>query len=459
MKLFLDVTRVSTRIFRSSPTGIDRAEFAYAQEMISRLDDDIFAIITTPFFSGAIPRRRLEDILTRLQTVWGLHRGLQNDCVFRDIRGWLTHPPEFSARHPPRFRASTKSLPSLIRDAKFPPAHDLMGSPARLARLTARYRLDPTVYFHSSHTQLDNPQRFGWLNDGNIRSVFFVHDLIPLEYPELCSPSSYIRHSSLLRTVSEFASTIVVTSRASERSVRNALAQRRLRQPKIEVIPLAVDAWFLDRARLEPPKPEAPYFLVVGAIEPRRNLAFLLTIWRLLVERHGADVPRLVIAGRRGRENENIVDVLERSRMLAPFVAEASDLTDAGLASLMAGATALLAPSLVEGCSLPLAQALATAAPVVASDIPVHREAAGEAAIYRDPIDGLAWMQAVEELARPNSARRREAQARAASFQPVTWSDHLRAVTDTLERAVAGPSRTSGDGRVRQFDPEIREIA
>ena len=63
-----------------------------------------------------------------------------------------------------------------------------------------------------------------------------------------------------------------------------------------------------------------------------------------MAETLGRATPRLVVVGRRGWENENIIDLLERSQRLGPYVAEVGDITDQGLASLMAGASALIAP-------------------------------------------------------------------------------------------------------------------
>ncbi|WP_371818815.1 hypothetical protein [Rhodomicrobium sp. Az07] len=81
-------------------------------------------------------------------------------------------------------------------------------------------------------------------------------------------------------------------------------------------------------------------------------MTFLFAVWRKLVERLGPRAPRLVIVGHRGWENENVIDVLDRSSGLAPFLVEATDLSDAGLASLLSGAAALVSPSSVEGFGL-----------------------------------------------------------------------------------------------------------
>jgi len=202
------------------------------------------------------------------------------------------------------------------------------------------------------------------------------------------------------------------------------------------VAPLGVDQWFLDPSSLEPPRAPHPYAVCVGTIEPRKNLAFLLAVWRRLIERHGPKAPRLVIAGNRGWENENVIDLFERSGALAPYVVEVSDLSDSGLASTIAGAECLVAPSLVEGFSLPVVEALSLGVPALASDIAAHREVAQGFAAFLDPLDGPAWVAAIEALCDRSAPARAEAAVLARTYRPTTWPQHV-AMTADMIRGVA----------------------
>jgi glycosyltransferase involved in cell wall biosynthesis len=270
-----------------------------------------------------------------------------------------------------------------------------------------------------------------------LRSTFFVHDAIPIEFPEFCSPGAFDRHVGRLGTVSQHASLVIVNSKDSQRAIEAALGERGARIPNIEIVPLAVDEAFAEAKATTAPRPRKPYFVYVGTIEPRKNLQFLLAVWRRLVERHEANAPKLVIAGRRGWENENIVDVLERSRRLAPFLAEASDLTDAGLAQLMADSAGLVAPSFTEGFGLPVVECLAAGAPVVVSDIAAHREVGEGFAIFADAIDGPAWIGALEALMDETSDFRRQRVETIASYRPLDWTTHVSRSRALMARAAA----------------------
>ena len=433
MNFFLDITRLATRIFRSGPTGIDRVEFAYAKNMID--DPSTVCVFSAPVFSGAIRGPRARDILQRVERAWRLDATAGDDPVYSALRQWLDRPLDPNAQRPPRFRTE-KSWSQRLRDADFFPLRDIVRAEARLARRVARNADERAMFFHCSHAQLDKPQRFRWLSRAGMRATFFVHDAIPIEFPEFCSPGALDRHIGRLATVSAHATLAIVNSGDSRRAVEAALKERGLRTPEFAIVPLAVDEAFAKAVKAPAQRPAIPYFVYVGTIEPRKNLLFLLAVWRRLVERHGAGAPRLVIAGRRGWENENIVDVLERSRTLAPFLAEASDLTDAGLARLMADSAALVAPSFTEGFGLPVVECLAAGAPAIVSDIAAHREAGEDYAVYADAIDGPAWVGAIEALM-TDAEFRCERVEKIASYRPLSWAEHVAQARDLMERAAA----------------------
>jgi glycosyltransferase involved in cell wall biosynthesis len=88
----------------------------------------------------------------------------------------------------------------------------------------------------------------------------------------------------------------------------------------------------------------------------------------------------------------------------------------------------LLFPSFVEGFGMPLIEALTLGLPVIASDLPVFREIAGEIPDYLDPLDGAGWRAAVLDYAKTDSDRRRSQLGRMIGYQAPGWESHFAAV-------------------------------
>lgn len=120
-----------------------------------------------------------------------------------------------------------------------------------------------------------------------------------------------------------------------------------------------------------------PFLLFVGRLEPRKDVE---TIFRALAL--DGTLPRVVLAGSEQGTHGAELRARARELQVQQRVEFAGPQEDASLARLYAGCTAVVLPSLREGFDLPLVEALRAGAPVVASDLPVHRELAGQAARY-----------------------------------------------------------------------------
>jgi glycosyltransferase involved in cell wall biosynthesis len=178
----------------------------------------------------------------------------------------------------------------------------------------------------------------------------------------------------------------------------------------------------------------------LGTIEPRKNHVLLLTLWRELVARWGQDAPHLVVIGQRGWECENVVDLLERCEALRGWVHEVPDCPDAELARYLRHAQALLFPSFTEGYGMPLAEALQSGTPVLASALPVFREIAGDVPEYLSPLDGLGWLHAIEAYASPDSPRRQAQLQRMQTLVLPTWDQHFAQVQTLLKQLGSDPN-------------------
>lgn len=132
---------------------------------------------------------------------------------------------------------------------------------------------------------------------------------------------------------------------------------------------------------------EGRYLLRVGNFYPHKNVERLLLAFRdFIYESFENHTVKLVLVGKKDyffKRIEREIEALNIGRNVVFF----ENAPDESLVSLYEKATATIVPSLMEGFSLTAIEAMSCGVPVIASDIPVHREICGSAAIYCDPMD------------------------------------------------------------------------
>lgn len=429
VRIILDITRLLLRSGNSSPTGIDRVELAYLARLLDNPHfPDIHFVVTTHVACGTIPQSKARQLFERLMRRWVDHVGEAPRHSFRDLVRTLEAPVALERKRSGQFGFKETDSWSPPKHARLV-RHALAGY-LPLWKLLLEARRLKTCYLHLSHVCLEHRYIFRWLNGGHIKSAIFLHDIIPLDYPEYCGENAHRKHLARVKTATEIGHAIIVNSRYTEERLMAAAQDRRLACPDVLVSPLGTQ--LEHAAHRHHLKPVVPYFVHLGTIEARKNIALLLNVWRELRAANPPDqVPRLVLAGRRGWQSQSVFDALDRSVELAPYIIEASGLNDSELAVLMGGAAGVLAPSFVEGFGLAGAEALVRGVPVVASDIAAHREVLGDAALLINPIDGLGWASAIRALAwSPQFHAQRVAATNA--YQPRSWTDHVDGALDQV---------------------------
>jgi glycosyltransferase involved in cell wall biosynthesis len=100
--------------------------------------------------------------------------------------------------------------------------------------------------------------------------------------------------------------------------------------------------------------------------------------------------------------------------------------------SLLSGARALLMPSFAEGFGIPVIEALQSGTPVIASDLGVFREVAGDIPLYLRPDEPTAWTEAIISYSEGSEDRQRQVSL-IANYTAPNWEDHFRRVDSWLE--------------------------
>ncbi|MDF1757418.1 MAG: glycosyltransferase family 1 protein [Legionellaceae bacterium] len=375
MKIILDVTRLVRRLAGGKTlTGIDRVSFEYAKHFAAR--------------SQALFRWNGRNILLSMS---------HSQKLF----AWLVNPQ------------SKYQLSRIITQG-----------------ITYKKPAAGSFLINTGHIGLKQPNYVRMIQKLKLKPVFFVHDLIPIIYPEYCSTGEDERHKAKMNHILKLASGIITNSKATLQDLQKYANTTNQKIPKTTVSLLATGVKYLQAG----PRPiKKPYFVILSTIDPRKNHYSLLNTWRYLVQNFQEKTPHLVIIGKRGWECEQVIDMLERCQFLKGFVTEISNCNDQDLTTYLAHSQALLFPSFAEGYGLPLIEALELKVPVIASHLDVFKEIAGDVPEYIAPHDGIKWGKAIMDYAKFDCENRKQQLERLDNFNLPTWDEHFIRVDSFLE--------------------------
>jgi len=265
--------------------------------------------------------------------------------------------------------------------------------------------------------------------------VVTVHDLFPLEFPDIHSgPLPRAVNQLLMRNAIAASRQIIVPSAATAAAVGAHFPSA---SRKVTVIPEAADVRF---SPVRDAAAEAawqtqlgirpPYVLYLGQWKAYKNLPLLVQAFSAVRETH--PTAQLVIAGDDPRHQE----VREAAgRLPQGSVVFPGRVPESGIPDLYRAAAVVVLPSRAEGFGLPVIEAMACGVPIVCSDLPVLREVGNSTAIYCDPADASAFARAIASVLDSDGmpALRRRGIERASTF---TWQKAAAATVAVYEAAM-----------------------
>jgi glycosyltransferase involved in cell wall biosynthesis len=382
--LLLDVTRLIWRRWDGvRATGIDRICDAWLDYFAPRAQ----AVIITKQRQVILPMRASQALFAALQAHRDDTRSFRRDLVKLALRWGLSLLRDFDGKE--------------------------------------RFWLNP------GHTGLHIERLAEWCVRARVRPIYLVHDLIPITHPQFCRAGEDAKHRQRMTRVLQSAAGVVGNSVHTLETLAEYARITGLAMPP------GIVAWpgtaTLQAAAGTPEIAEMPSFVVLGTIEGRKNHALLLAVWKRMLAELGDTCPRLVIVGRRGWQADDVFATLDGFNFQGKVI-EAGAVDDDRLAQLLGSARALLFPSHAEGFGIPMVEALAAGIPVIASDLEVFREIAGDIPELLPPYDEEAWIEALFDYSHANSIRRAAQLARLQVFAAPSWASHFAAIEAFLEK-------------------------
>ena len=249
--------------------------------------------------------------------------------------------------------------------------------------------------------------------------IITVHDLVCLRFPAQHRTQYLFFRFGLPRLLKKCRAVFTV----SHTTRQDIVATYGYPLNRIYVVPNGVNTTVFNSDYLA--KPADPFVLMIGARYQHKNVDEVLDMAKFWKQDY-----RLVVASCSGNYRKKMEQKAANLGLTAQV--EFKDyLSIDELLRLYQGASALLYPSLWEGFGIPPLEALACGTPVIASDIPAHREVLGEAGWFVKLGNSQSWAEAFQLLASPSFVKERLA-AGQALVSKLTWHHAV----DALERAL-----------------------
>lgn len=234
-----------------------------------------------------------------------------------------------------------------------------------------------------------------WLALG-LQVYFVVYDILLVDRPDWAPEEAAAGLKNWLTTVSQVSTGLLCISESVAHEVRNWLKQHppaRHHLPSVESFHLGADLENSAPSQGLPPEATSvlktlrtrPSFLTVGTLEPRKGHRQTLAAFELLWAQQ-IDV-NLVFVGKKGWMVDDLAALINSHAEIGKRLFWLDGISDEYLGHIYSASTCLLSASEGEGFGLPLIEAAKQHIPILARDLPVFREVAGENAFY---FEGLA---------------------------------------------------------------------
>jgi glycosyltransferase involved in cell wall biosynthesis len=275
------------------------------------------------------------------------------------------------------------------------------------------------------------------LRSRGVKTVFIVYDLLPLEFPNFFVTELSEEFKLWLSVVASSDMALCISRDVMHKLSGWISKEVASRNPllSLEYFHLGADLQATRPSKGLPDSARAVLdkircrksFLMVGTVEPRKSYGFVLDAFECLWEQ-GADVV-LVIVGKPGWKNDITINRLRTHVEVGNNLIWLEGISDEYLDMLYDSADALISASLGEGFGLPLIEAAQKKMPIIARDIAVFREVAGDDAFYFDSKDARDLSMAISkwlELYYQNEHPRSE------NMPWITWEQSAKQLLDKI---------------------------
>ena len=267
--------------------------------------------------------------------------------------------------------------------------------------------------------------------------IVTIHDLSIFAFPQHHTEANYQFVNRNVHQAARRASFIIAVSESTKKEIMRFF---HVPEEKIAVVYEAAgeifcNTKFSDDCLIRMKKKykiNKRYFLSVGSIEPRKNLASALIAFKALLEIRRIDY-QFVIAGGKGWKNESFYQLLKKLN-IDDYLVFTGYVPEEDLPALYQGAEVFVYPSFYEGFGLPVLEAMASGTPVITSNTSSLPEVAGNAALLVNPTEIFDLYEAMEALVTNPSLREELKGKGLEQSKKFTWEKTARQTLEIYEK-------------------------
>jgi len=276
----------------------------------------------------------------------------------------------------------------------------------------------PDIFWNPEYQSPCYKKTISEIKRKNVLVIFLVHDIIAFENPEYFMKYFIDQIYSSFFHMLSYTDYILTISKSEKVHIENYLRSNNIKK-EVDYFYLGSD--FTDKKitedMLKETKIYAPYFLMVGTIEPRKGYDTAFCAFEKLWDA-GFD-KNLVIAGKVGWMVDELLLAIRNSKYFNKRLFLLNSVSDDLLQCLYKDAEAVICASKREGFGLPLVEAMHYKKPIIASDIDVFREIGKDYPIYFKPGNSDDLMNAVLKFQAGVRLNNTE-------FNPLTWDESVK---------------------------------
>lgn len=271
-----------------------------------------------------------------------------------------------------------------------------------------------------------------------VKTYMVIHDLIPIYYPDGCSPKFVKKFTRWMKQANADAYFCI-----SSATIKDFLRFRRgLKTAPVYKLYLGADDKFKpihqqkimtiikEKYHIKTDK----YFLAVSELTARKNLPHLLESFILFLNKTKAKDVSLVLVGPKREGYETLHQMIDGLDIYQNKIITTGFVLDEDLPVLYNGAEAFIYPSLYEGFGLPILEAMKAGVPVITADNTSLPEVAGDAGLYITGKDTNETSNALMKLYQDKNLAHRLRQKGLKQAQKFNWQTTIETIVRVLKR-------------------------